>query len=94
MKIALASTVLLIMEGDNLEPILSGSGFIIGIKVIAADYHLIESASIGWCHNGCVVPTHARREGSRNPQLDRVLKGRDIGGEELYHQATTLLEWN
>lgn len=45
---AFASTVLLVMEDDNGQPLSFGSGFFISDGLIASNYHVVEGASRGY----------------------------------------------
>ncbi len=53
-KNAFASTVLLVMEDANGQPLSLGSGFFVGDGQIASNLHVVEGAAIreaGWTEN-------------------------------------------
>ncbi len=47
-KSAFRSTVLLVMEDSNGQPLSLGSGFFVGDGVIASNLHVIENAASGY----------------------------------------------
>ena len=84
-KKALASTVLVVMEDANDQPVTSGSGFFVGRGMIATNLHVVEGVFKGYVKRVGADTKH-RIEGivAMNSQQDlAILRVSDIGASIL-----------